>query len=293
MIFDNNTASALADGLLPASVKEGNKYLELIGRATLRMVSLEEQYNDTENYNLSWPMLKKVDEIYSLYKSENGKYDYTDMIQQFVDQGSAPSLEVLIVDEAQDLTPLQWEQVKLLRTSAERIWYAGDDDQAVHRWMGVRVEQFMEICDDVEILEQSYRVPNSVHALANRIVKRIDTRHEKNWLPTKHEGTINYYSNWYDVNIDEGSWTIMARTNKVISTIAHELRESGYLFERYGIPSLNPDLMRGIETWDTLVEGQSVSVSLIRAMYKLAPKQGPNAVIKRGFAKPWSMSRKM
>ena len=53
LIFDNNTASALADGLLPASVKEGNKYLELIGRATLRMVSLEEQYNDTENYNLS------------------------------------------------------------------------------------------------------------------------------------------------------------------------------------------------------------------------------------------------
>ena len=43
--------------------------------------------------------------------------------------------------------------------------------------------------------------------------------------------------------------------------------------------------MRGIETWDTLFEGQSVSVSLIRAMYKLAPKQGPNAVIKRGFAK--------
>ena len=238
------------------------------------MVSLEEQYNDTENYNLSWPMLKKVDEIYSLYKSENGKYDYTDMIKQFVDQGSAPSLEVLIVDEAQDLTPLQWEQVKVLRASAERIWYAGDDDQAVHRWMGVRVEQFMEICDEVEILEQSYRVPNSVHALANRIVKRIDTRHEKNWLPTKHEGTINYYSNWYDVNIDEGSWTIMARTNKVIGTIAHELRESGYLFERYGIPSLNPDLMRGIETWDTLVEGQSVSVFSYSSHVQACTKTG-------------------
>ena len=285
LIFDNNTAAALADGLLPASVQEGNKYLEQIGRATLRMISLEEQYNDSQNYNLSWPMLRKVNEMYALYKSENGKYDYTDMIKQFVDQGSAPSLDVLIVDEAQDLTPLQWEQVKLLRASAERIWYAGDDDQAVHRWMGVRVEQFMEICDDVEILEQSYRVPNSVHALANRIVRRIDTRYEKNWLPTKHEGTINYYSNWYDVDIDEGSWTIMARTNKVISTIAHELRESGYLFERYGIPSLNPDLMRGIETWNTLAEGLSVSVSLIRALYKLAPKQGPNAVIKRGFAK--------
>ena len=53
LIFDNNTAAALADGLLPASVQEGNKYLEQIGRATLRMISLEEQYNDSRNYNLS------------------------------------------------------------------------------------------------------------------------------------------------------------------------------------------------------------------------------------------------
>ena len=57
------------------------------------------------------------------------------------------------------------------------------------------------------------------------------------------------------------------------------------MFERYGIPSISPDLMKGIQTWDTLVEGLSVSVSLIRELYKLAPKQGPNAVIKRGFAK--------
>ena len=285
LIFDNNTAAALADGLLPASVQEGNKYLEQIGRATLRMISLEEQYNDSRNYNLSWPMLKKVDEMYALYKSDNGKYDYTDMIKQFVDQGSAPALDVLIVDEAQDLTPLQWEQVKLLKSSAERVWYAGDDDQAVHRWMGVRPEQFMEICDDVEILEQSYRVPRLVHALANRIVKRIDVRLHKEWSPTDREGTINYHYHWYDVDIDQGSWTIMARTNKVLSSIAAELRDNGYLFERYGIPSISPDLMKGIQTWDTLVEGLSVSVSLIRELYKLAPKQGPNAVIKRGFAK--------
>ena len=118
MAFDQNTASSLADGLLPVSVQEGNKYLEMIGRATLRMLSLEEQFNDAENYNLSWPMLKKVDEIYSQYKKENNKYDYTDMIRLFVEQRTAPTLDVLIVDEAQDLTPLQWEQVEVLKQSA-------------------------------------------------------------------------------------------------------------------------------------------------------------------------------
>jgi superfamily I DNA/RNA helicase len=111
MVFDNGTAAAMTDGLLPVSAKEGNKYLELIGRAKLRKISLEEQYNDSGNYNINWPMLVKVDEIYAKYKSDNMKYDFTDMISLFVQQGTAPSLDVLIVDEAQDLTPLQWDQV--------------------------------------------------------------------------------------------------------------------------------------------------------------------------------------
>tara|TARA_R110000796_G_scaffold5063_2_gene19184 strand:- start:2992 stop:4539 length:1548 start_codon:yes stop_codon:yes gene_type:complete len=285
MAFNNNTAASLADGILPASVQEGNKYLEMIGRATLRMISLEEQYNDAGNYDLSWPMLKKVDEIYTLYKVDNNKYDYTDMIRLFVEQGTAPTLDVLIVDEAQDLTPLQWKQVEVLKQSADRVWYAGDDDQAIHRWMGVRVEQFMEACDEVEILKQSHRVPSSIHLLANRIVNRIETRFEKQWSPTEREGNIDFYSSWYDVNIDHGSWTIMARTNKIISTVAEDLRESGYFFERYGVPSISPDYMKGIDTWNTLVDGVSISLSDAHALYRIVPKQGENAVIKRGSAK--------
>ena len=285
MAFDQNTASSLADGLLPVSVQEGNKYLEMIGRATLRMLSLEEQFNDAENYNLSWPMLKKVDEIYSQYKKENNKYDYTDMIRLFVEQRTAPTLDVLIVDEAQDLTPLQWEQVEVLKQSAQRVWYAGDDDQAIHRWMGVNVNQFMKACDDVQILEQSHRVPSTVHRLANNVVKRIDTRFDKKWAPTDREGNVEFHSAWYDVNIDQGSWTIMGRTNKIISKLADELRDSGYFFERYGIPSIRPDLMKGIEVWKALSEGMSVSMSDVLSLYSVAPKQGENAVVKRGAAK--------
>ena len=159
MIFDNNTATSMEDGMLPVSVREGNKYLETIGRAKLRCVSLSDQYNYNRDYKMSWPMLVRVDHVYRSYKKQNDKFDFTDMIQLFVDQGTAPNLDVLIVDEAQDLTPLQWKQVNILKQSAQRVWYAGDDDQAIHRWMGVDVNQFMKICNDIEVLKQSYRVP--------------------------------------------------------------------------------------------------------------------------------------
>ena len=285
MVFDNNTASSMTDGLLPVSGREGNKYLELIGRAKLRKISLEDQYNDSGNYDISWPMLVKVNEIYAKYKSDNMKYDFTDMISLFVEQGTAPSLDVLIVDEAQDLTPLQWDQVDVLRQSVEKVWYAGDDDQAVHRWMGVDVGLFMDACDDVEVLDQSYRVPNSAHALAQRGVSRIADRHEKRWRPTDREGSVTYHRHWYDVNIDRGSWTIMARTNKIIQDVAESLRQAGYYFERNGRPSIDPMLLKGIDTWEALASDISMSISAVRDLYKLVPKRGENAIVKWGSSK--------
>ena len=77
----------------------------------------------------------------------------------------------------------------------------------------------------------------------------------------------------------------MGRTNKIISKLADELRDSGYFFERYGIPSIRPDLMKGIEVWKALSEGMSVSMSDVLSLYSVAPKQGENAVVKRGAAK--------
>ena len=38
--------------------------------------------------------------------------DYTDMLQMFVEKGDIPKLDVMFVDEAQDLSPLQWSVVR-------------------------------------------------------------------------------------------------------------------------------------------------------------------------------------
>ncbi len=43
---------------------------------------------------------------------------------------------------------------------------------------------------------------------------------------TTREGLVDYHMNWYDVDIDEGSWTIMARTNKIVSKIETNLRDN-------------------------------------------------------------------
>lgn len=283
--FDTNTAEIMEEGLVPLSQKEGNRYLEIISRAKLRCITMEQEYSDRGDYTLHWSLLKRVNEVYSLYKSELGKFDYTDMIELFVKQGTAPSLEVLIVDEAQDLTPLQWKQVLILKENAARVWYAGDDDQCIHRWNGVDISSFMNASDNKRVLNQSYRVPRSVFNLANHVVKRIGYRQHKDWQPRDDEGFTDFHMNWFDVNIDEGSWTIMARTNRSLNNIHNSLRDDGYLFERYGRPSLNPAYLEGINTWNAIASGKSVSVGSLKDLYDLMPKQGAKALLKRGAKK--------
>lgn len=47
-----------------------------------------------------------------------------------------------MVDEAQDLTPLQWDMVVKIAKSVWRVYIAGDDDQAIYEWNGAEVEYF-------------------------------------------------------------------------------------------------------------------------------------------------------
>ena len=66
------------------------------------------------------------------------------MLEQFLIKGDIPTLDVMFVDEAQDLSPLQWAVVRKLAERAKRIYVAGDDDQAIYKWAGADVDYLIE-----------------------------------------------------------------------------------------------------------------------------------------------------
>jgi len=45
------------------------------------------------------------------------------MVQKFVDDGLILPFKVLMVDEAQDLTPLQWDMVVKMAEGVDRVYY--------------------------------------------------------------------------------------------------------------------------------------------------------------------------
>lgn len=257
-------------------------YVRLYDRSRLRMVSLEQEFNEAGTYDLFYPALTQIAGTLDNYKSVNNKLDFTDMLSVYIKIGQPPRLSLLIVDEAQDLTPLQWAVVRRMQEFADHTIFAGDDDQAIHAWAGVDVKLFLGASENYRVLEQSYRLPKSVHTLADRIVRRIDVRQPKLWRPTDREGSVNFHMDRHTVPLDQGSWTVMARTNFQVSELANSLREDGYFFQRGSQRSVSMELCSALDAWGRLGRGESVSKDQARALLKRLPKTGAKRALSSG-----------
>ena len=50
-----------------------------------------------------------IEDTFTKYKKMKNKLDFIDMIEKFIREGTSPKFDLLIIDEAQDLAPLQWK----------------------------------------------------------------------------------------------------------------------------------------------------------------------------------------
>jgi len=260
-------------------VRADNAILNEINIARIRGIDLRTHYNRS-NMDIEWFYFEFVERAYRKFKAAHMLMDFTDLLERLIEQDERlPALEVLIVDEAQDLSRLQWKLVMALSEKADRTFIAGDDDQAIYTWSGADVESFLTCEGEVKILEQSYRVPAKVHFLANSIVKRIQNRQGKIWAPRQEQGEINYYTQFEHVDISKGEWLIMASTNYILNEVHTWIKNQGLLFERQGQRSIADSVVTSVVGWERLRRGQSIGYDVLRQVYKHLPASS----IKRGF----------
>jgi superfamily I DNA/RNA helicase len=248
--------------------KPDNPILNEINLARIRGVDLRQHYNES-GLDIEWHHFEFVERTYRHYKRSKDLLDFTDLLEMVVsDSEQLPSLEVLIVDEAQDLSRLQWQMVEALAAKAKRVYLAGDDDQAVFTWAGADVKSFLSFNGTIKVLQQSYRVPSTVHAVANRVVHRIRERQEKVWKPRDFEGHVLTYYRFEDVPVDDGQWLIMASTNYLLNPVGEWLKGKGVLFDRSGVPSVGPTILKAVVAWERLRKGQQVGGEDIAYIYR-------------------------
>jgi len=230
-------------------------YLRIIHLAKLRNITLDQQFNLKEhNQKLEYTKLKIIGNELERYKKEYGLIDYNDMILDFVKSDKSPKFDVVFIDEAQDLSRMQWDMVDSFNTNDSFI--AGDDDQAIFRWAGADVDSFITQTGKILNLTQSVRIPKKIHEYAMKIIERVSHRLPKNWQPKAHAGTITKHWNFEDINMKEGNWLVLTRTRHQLKPIEDILKEKGLYFENRFGKSYEKQIQDAAANWEHLRQGQ-------------------------------------
>ena len=88
--FSSTQSMNINDGEFFRIGGKGDMYLSIYNMARVRKVSLQEQFNLANNWNLQSIELDHVVRTYAAYKQALEKIDFVDMIEMFISQGEAP-----------------------------------------------------------------------------------------------------------------------------------------------------------------------------------------------------------
>ena len=96
-------------------------YIQMINLARSKELDPIKYYHLANNSKISLNKLEIIVEELERYKEQNGLIDFPDMLEKFLDGGETPRLRVMFVDEAQDLSLIQWRVSKKDRRKITRL----------------------------------------------------------------------------------------------------------------------------------------------------------------------------
>lgn len=289
------TGRAWSDDGLLEGFETGDRILFMENLARIRGVRLRAQYDQADD-GLNWSEVDRVARALTEYKARHALLDYTDMLSEFVRRKIRVRLEVLLGDETQDFSHLQWQVFWQLARGARRVCVAGDDDQAIYRWAGADVDQLIDLRGDVKVLGQSWRCPPTIQLLSNEIIVPIAHRRSKTWRARDGEsGGLRRVASFGDADVDD-AWAeddekhekppvlVLARNVYLLRRdVEPLLKYAGIVYESStGKSSLDMNALAAAETWTRLSRDQTVTVGEARTMYEYL---SANTGVKRGYKK--------
>ena len=254
----------------PATDLSGDALSHVCGYARSCRISLADAWHAV-GPDLDWHTLKLFDDTLEAYKRASDKRDYADMLALYPERCAPLHLEVAIVDEAQDLSAAQWAVVDHAFSGADRLYVAGDDDQAIYGWSGADVARFLDMAGDVELLPISHRLPESVFALADRTVRAIRHRREKRWRSNGERGLVERIVDPGSVDLSEGTWMLLARNRYLTEQFEAEATDQAVVYRTSTRCSVDLEHVRAILTWERLRKGEGAGNEDLQALAKCLP----------------------
>lgn len=253
---------------LPVSAKSGDQVLYIVSMARATLRTLQEQFDAYLSGEVSWFRVKQFADALAEYKRSTQMLDFSDMLDNFVDQCQPLDIDVALIDEAQDLSRQQWKMVRHAASRAKTVYIGGDDDQAIYRWSGADVDSFLNLPGDKIVLQQSYRLPRIVHGLVSRLSQRISQRYQKVWQPRDEEGSMQYLAALGDMEWLPGSYLLLARNRYLLERLEGFVRTSGIPYTIGNRSSVDPEAVAAIKGWERLRRGDALTADEVRGVYK-------------------------
>ncbi|MCI0565276.1 MAG: ATP-dependent helicase [Nitrososphaera sp.] len=152
----------------------------------VREADLDESFLDGHPV---WDSLVKYNELLS----QRAYFDYTKIMRDAVDSLEsdkelqlkiAERVQYVVVDEYQDVNPLQEKLIKILHSLGANVCVVGDDDQAIYQWRGTDIQNIIEFSNRYPNvkpvpMEDNFRSSTGVVDCARTVVERNQNRLNK------------------------------------------------------------------------------------------------------------------
>lgn len=223
--------------------------------ATIREVA--NAWSTANDEAFDFEMIKQTDEtlgslLNRIYESlERDQYiDFSLMIRRAVEELERNSPEInqalhgvrhILVDEYQDINPMQERLIRQLHDRTDSLMVVGDDDQSIYAWRGADVNNILSFQERYP--ESSTHILNTNFRSTAAIVKTSDAfiqqelsaaRYTKN--PSSHsDGNIqDFRSLWFATREDEASW-VAQRIHDLLGAKYIEYNADGTIREERGL----------------------------------------------------------
>lgn len=206
-------------------------------------------------------------QIYSSYQEHltaSNLLDYDDLLIRCVDllrqhPSCVSTIQAVLIDEYQDTNNIQYELMRLMAQSTQRITIVGDPDQSIYSFRAAEIKNLLRMRVDypeaiVINLENNYRSAGSILSAALAVIEQDDSRPEKALIAThcvgeqptlRHLATANVEAQWIVEEIKRtqtlsagllnySDYSILLRSAALSLSIERELGRAGIPYKMVG-----------------------------------------------------------
>ena len=195
-ILSGEEKDALLKEIINTNYKGGEKEADLPAAVAREISSVKESRLSLEHFysgTLPEKTFRKVYEQYEGWKRENQKLDFDDIIFQCHRLLKArpdilsrwqEKFQYILIDEFQDISPMQYEVIRMLAAPRNNLFIVGDDDQSIYRFRGANPGIMLHFPKDFPetkqvVLQMNYRSTPEIVASAGAVIAHNKKRFPK------------------------------------------------------------------------------------------------------------------